>query len=351
MKIILLIMMAGRKFRIFKISVFSILLLLISFGCQNKNSEKVFTGEALGTTYQIKYFSEKNFDTEKALDSIFEVINTSMSTYQTDSDISRINSGDTSVRVDENFKEVFKYSEQIYNESQGYFDPTVGNLVNAYGFGPEKPLKELDSTQLDSLTRLVGFNKLNLENDNSLEKEIPGIYLDFNAIAKGFTIDVLARYLDKNKVENYLIELGGELVAKGKNMQKDSEWIVAIDDPQQKEGNRTFQTILALNNRAMATSGNYRKTRTDSSGVSFVHTINPLTGKAEKSNLLSASVLAENCTLADGYATAFMALGYEKSLEMLEKLNNVDVYFIYAEENGDLGIFASEGFKAVLKED
>jgi thiamine biosynthesis lipoprotein len=333
-----------------KISVL-ILLVFLSFSCNNDVSQ-VYTeaGKALGTTYQIKYFSSENFNTEKALDSIFEVINTSMSTYQDNSDISRINSGAENVKVDVHFQNVFNYSKQVFNESKGYFDPTVGSLVNAYGFGPDKPLNEPDGAVLDSIKQLVGFEKVRLTGNNTIQKENPNIYLDFNAIAKGYTIDVIAEYLDSKNVENYLIELGGELVAKGKNLERESSWNVAIDNPQQTDAERTLQTVLALKNRAMATSGNYRKFRIDSiTGNRYVHTINPLTGKAEKSNLLSASVLAKNCTLADGYATAFMALGYEKSLEMLEKLDNVDVYFIYVDKQESIRVFTSEGFEKALR--
>jgi thiamine biosynthesis lipoprotein len=275
-----------------------------------------------------------------------------MSTYQDNSDISRINSGAEEVEVDVHFQNVFRYSNQIFRESNGYFDPTVGSLVNAYGFGPDKPLDEPDEAVLDSIKQLVGFEKVKLTAGNTIQKENPNIYLDFNAIAKGYTIDVIADYLDKQNVENYLIELGGELVAKGQNLERESPWMVAIDNPQQTDAERTLQTVLALKNRAMATSGNYRKFRIDSiTGNRYVHTINPLNGKAEKSNLLSASVLAENCTLADGYATAFMALGYEKSLEMLEELENVDVYFIYVDEAESIRVFTSNGFAEALVED
>ncbi|GGW83255.1 FAD:protein FMN transferase [Salegentibacter mishustinae] len=328
-------------------------LVLLSVSCKNDGPQaNTYTGNALGTTYQVKYFSSENFNTEKALDSIFYVINTSMSTYQDNSDISRINSGAEEVEVDVHFQNVFRYSNQIFRESNGYFDPTVGSLVNAYGFGPDKPLNEPDEAVLDSIRQLVGFEKVKLTADNTIQKENPNIYLDFNAIAKGYTIDVIADYLDKQNVENYLIELGGELVAKGQNLERESPWMVAIDNPQQTDAERTLQTVLALKNRAMATSGNYRKFRIDSiTGNRYVHTINPLNGKAEKSNLLSASVLAENCTLADGYATAFMALGYERSLEMLEELENVDVYFIYVDEAESIRIFTSNGFEEALVED
>jgi len=330
--------------------LFFLIFLIISCNKEGPQAH-TFTGNALGTSYQVKYFSSQEFNTEKALDSIFEVINTSMSTYQDDSDISLINSGADDVKVDVHFQNVFRYSDQIFKESNGYFDPTVGSLVNAYGFGPDKPLKEPDSVVLDSIKQLVGFEKVKLTEENIIQKENPNIYLDFNAIAKGYTIDVIAEYLKSKNVENYLIELGGELVASGENLERESNWLVAIDNPQQTEEERTLQTVLALNNRAMATSGNYRKFRIDSTtGKRFVHTINPLTGEAERSNLLSASVLAENCTLADGYATAFMALGYEKSIEMLEELNNLDVYFIYVDEAESIRVFTSNGFEKALRE-
>ncbi|MFO7719674.1 MAG: FAD:protein FMN transferase [Gillisia sp.] len=331
-------------------------LIVISFfafvftGCDKEGPyEQIYTGKALGTTYQLKLVHPEKLNLDKSLDSIFSVINKSMSTYQDDSDISRINSGLTEIKVDENFREVFQYSKKIYKESDGYFDPTVGNLVNAYGFGPDKNLEGFNPSEIDSLVQYVGFNKLELTSDNIIRKQHPGIYIDFNAIAKGFTVDVIARFLDSKNVEDYLIELGGELVAKGINKGREQPWVVAIDNPLQSEGDRTLQATLKLENRAMATSGNYRKFKIDSAtGERFVHTINPLSGKPEKSNLLSVSVLAENCALADGYATAFMAMGFEKSKEMLKNLKNVDVYFIYTDADKDVEVYTSQGFKDAL---
>ncbi len=343
--------MVYKKFKYALLFSLSVLLLI---SCKNHiEGEHALEGTALGTTYHIKYFGE--LPQEKAnqgLDSIFAVINKSMSTYQSDSDISKINSGDSTVVVDENFQEVFKTSEEIYKESNGYFDPTVGNLVNAYGFGPNHTLDSINQVQIDSMLQYVGFNKVKLTSNNKIQKERPEIFLDFNAIAKGYTIDVIAHYFDSKNIKNYLIELGGELVAKGTNTSTKTAWVVGIDDPLQEEGNRTLEATLELKDRAMATSGNYRKFRVDSkTGQRFVHTINPLSGKSEKSNLLSASVLAKNCTLADGYATAFMALGLERSQDILKKLKDVDVYLIYTEENGDVKVFTSSGFdKALLKD-
>ena len=341
--------MAYRKYS-FTVLLGFIFILFITTGCQKETSTQALTGEALGTTYQILYFHPEELNIRTSVDSVFEVINKSMSTYREDSDISRINKGDTTITVDQNFKEVFLYSEKIYLESDGYFDPTVGNLVNSYGFGPDSKLDSLTDFERDSLFQYVGYNKLRLSSENRIAKELPGIYLDFNAIAKGYAVDVIARMLDQKYIQNYLIEVGGELVGKGENLAKNQPWVVAIDDPHQAEGERTFQTTLFLKNKAMATSGNYRKFKVDSTtGQRFVHTINPLTGRSEKSNLLSVSVFAENCALADGYATAFMAMGYEKSREMLEELENVDVFFIYGEQDEEVKVFASEGFKEALR--
>ncbi|MCP9198437.1 FAD:protein FMN transferase [Gramella sp. GC03-9] len=323
---------------------FFVLGLLVASCSKPESGVEIYQGEALGTTYQIKYFSDKDLNFQSSLDSIFEVINASMSTYITKSDISRINRGETGVEVDMHFKKVFEASEKIYQESNGYFDPTVGTLVNAYGFGPEDKLKEIDSTRLDSLRKLVGFEKVRLTQSNTIEKEHPGIYLDFNAIAKGYTIDVIADHLSQNGVDNFLIELGGELRAKGKNIENDASWIVGIDDPGQQAGNRTLIAKIKLENVGMATSGNYRKYRVDSvSGQQYVHTINPSTGKATRSNMLSATVIAENCMLADGYATAFMALGFERSSEMLKEVQGISVYFIYSDENGENKTYVSPG--------
>lgn len=345
--IILLTMKDFRKY--FKVFFLLLSTVLISCNSTSGVEEQVYRGEALGTTYQIKFFHNEKLELQEGLDSIFKVINSSMSTYQADSDISRINAGDTTVVVDDHFAEVFNYSLQIFNESNGFFDPTVGKLVNAYGFGPEAGNVELSNELLDSIKKFVGFQKVELTQSNHIKKEQPGIFLDFNAIAKGYTVDVIAQYLDSKNVQDYLLELGGELVAKGVNKFKEEAWAVGIDTPLEEVGERDLYAAVKLENRAMATSGNYRKFRVDSiTGQRFVHTINPLTGFAEKSNLLSASVLAENCTLADGYATALMALGLEKSIEMVSKLENVDVYLIYTDEENNVKTFITPGFENSL---
>lgn len=328
------------------VPIFSVLLFI---SCNHGPEERSAGGEALGTTYSIKYYAPKDLKLNKALDSIFERVNSSMSTYRESSDISRLNRGDSTVVVDSLFKEVYLLAEEVYQESNGYFDPTVGDLVNQYGFGPETGPKTIDSVTIDSLMQYVGFDKLQLKG-NKVIKETPEVYLDFNAIAKGYAIDLVGHYLDTKGVEDYLIEVGGELLAKGMNRSKETYWTVGIDDPQQQE-ERVLTAAVELKDRAMATSGNYRKHRLDpQTNTMFVHTINPLTGFAQKSDLLSVTVLAENCALADAYATAFMAMGYDLSKMMLSRVKDIDVYFIYATLDGEMKEFVTPGFEEVMKD-
>lgn len=329
-----------------------VLLLCVSFSlsCSQIDEQRNAYGEALGTTYAISYYSEDLIPLDKALDSIFERVNQSMSTYRESSDISRINRGDSLVKVDSLFQEVFRISKEVWENSNHYFDPTVGDLVNQYGFGPETGPKKIDSLTIDSLMQYVGFEKLQL-NGNTLVKESPEVYLDFNAIAKGYAIDLVGHYLDSKGVEDYLIELGGELLAKGVNRKRGSYWTVGIDDPMQEIGQRELTATIELRNRAMATSGNYRKHREDpETGALYVHTINPLTGFAQRSDLLSATVLAENSALADAYATAFMAMGYDLSKIVLSQNEDLDAFLIYSTLEGEMREYATPGFEELMKD-
>ena len=320
-------------------------------GCQEGSKEIHLAGEALGTTYSVKVFHDEELPYYEALDSIFERVNQSMSTYRSDSDISRINRGDSLIRVDSLFREVLRLSRQVFLQSNGYFDPTVGNLVNQYGFGPRGDVTPPDARVVDSLMRYVGLEKVSLDTSGKVKFEISGMYLDFNAIAKGYAVDLIGRYLDQHDVRHYLVEVGGELLAKGENLDKGSPWIVGIDSPDQSGSQRTLTAAVRLTDRAMATSGNYRKNRFDpETGETYVHTINPLTGHAERSDLLSATVLAENCALADAYATAFMAMGYEKSRTLLDRLEGIDAFLIYSSSEEKIRQYMTAGFKEIYLE-
>lgn len=327
---------------------FASLFLFIS--CDNDTQAPIFLqGEAFGTTYNIKFYSEKDIDFKKGLDSVIDAVNHSVSTYIPESDISKVNKGDSTVVVDSIFKEVFDISEEVHKQTNGYFDPTIGVLRNAYGFGDVKPLKLIDSKTLDSLMNYVGFHKVKINKDGTVSKEYPQIYFDFNAVAKGLGVDFLGRYLESEGVLNYLIELGGEILAKGENVETKQDWVVGIETVESELEDRSYEATVKLKNVAMASSGNYRKFRIDSAtGKRYVHTLNPLTGSAEKSDVTSATVLAQTCGLADAYATSFMALGMERSKELLKSLPNVDAYLTFNDSLNKHQVFITEGFKRQL---
>lgn len=314
------------------------------FSCENElENLKIIEGNAIGTTFSIRYLdtSAVTFDTK--IDSLVKAVNKSLSTYIPSSDISKINSGDTTIVVDTFFEEIFLKSEKIFAETNGAFDPTVGILVNAWGFGPENAIKDLDSVKIKELLNFVGFNKVSLHN-RKVKKLYPEIYFDFNAIAKGFLVDIVGRLFEQYSIENYMVEIGGEIRARGLN-QHGEFWRIAIENPNEDD-TRSFATTIQLNNESMATSGNYRKYRTTEDGIKYVHTINTKTGYATESNLLSASVISEtDCADVDAYATAFMAMGLDESKKFLEKHNELKAFLIYANEKGELQTFKSLNFE------
>ena len=323
--------------------------LLLFIACQPEKEwlRNVTAGPALGTSFNIIYLTHEPLDLQTEIDSVFQVVNQSMSTYIPTSDISKINNGDSTLQVDHMFREVFELSKDVYEKSKGFFDPTVGVLVDAWGFGPGKQV-ELDSSRVDSLLNYVGFDKVRITDDSRIIKKHSQIRFDFNAVAKGYAIDRLGSLLDQKELDHYLIEVGGELLARGENRQKRKPWVVGIDDPQVTDSRRLIRTIH-LEDRAMASSGNYRKFRVDSiTGEKYVHTIDPKTGFTKNSKVLSVSVLAENCARADAFATAFMATELFESQAILEEEDDLDAYIIYLGENGEVQEFMTEGFSEAL---
>ena len=201
--------------------LFFIFFCMVLLGCQTTSEKRsVLQGNAFGTSYTIQYYSNEKFNAQNGIDSVFAAVNKSVNTYIPNSDISKINKGDSTIIVDAIFKDVFLLSEKVHQQSQGYFDPTIGVLRNAYGFGDARPLQNIDSLTLDSLMQYVGFSKVKLTAEGTIKKKYPSIYFDFNAVAKGYGIDCLGRFLESQGVENYLIELGGELRSKGINVEK-----------------------------------------------------------------------------------------------------------------------------------
>lgn len=328
-----------------RVILFLVFLIVLCSCKDNKTIESVkLEGLAFGTTYHITYFDADQNNFSKSIDSLFNSINKSLSTYIPNSDISKINSGDSSVIVDDYFKEVFQKSATIYNDTDGVFDPTIGILVNAWGFGPERALQNLDSVKVNQLLNLVGFDKVNLQN-NKIEKENDSIYFDFNAIAKGYAVDVAGRFLESKGITNYLLEMGGELRARGLNEAKSKLWKVGIENPN-FDGTRSIEKIIELNNEAMATSGNYRKFKIDSvSGKKYAHIINSKTGYPSRNNLLSVSIIAAlDCANVDAYATAVMAMSLDKAKNFLENRNKLKAFIIYSDENGKINTFETSNF-------
>lgn len=307
-----------------------------------------YQGEAQGTTYQITTVvddSEVSF--EREIDSIFKAVDRSMNPWYRSSLITRVNEGDTSVRVDDLFIDVFESARTIHKATEGRFDITVGALVNAYGFGPSGPLR-IDSARVDSLMRFVGMDKVRIE-DRRVITDPKGIVFDFNAIAQGYTVDLLAEFLELKGVADYLVEVGGELRAKGVNLEG-RVWRVGIDKPTKERGEDPFQAIVALPGKSLATSGNYRKFRVDEeTGQKYVHTINPITGYTVQQNLLSATVIASEAMVADGYATAFMVLGLEESIKMVESDPELDGMFVYSNSKGEWEVYQSPGFVELIR--
>lgn len=328
------------------------ILTMVMVACQPSVNEKVYLieGEAQGSTYHIKYIAERDENLKPAIDSILEVIDRSMSTYRPDSAISKINQGDTTVVVDEHFRKVFEASQKIWQESEGLFDPTVGVLVNAWGFGKQK-ISETDlptDKKIDSLRKYVGFDKVALTEKNLIKKRYTEILFDFNAIAQGYTSDVVANYLSARGIKNYIVEIAGEMYLKGKNTVEDKSWTIGVENPLKPLDDRDLVATIQFTNQGLATSGNYRKVWIDSNGRKYVHSINPLTGRATQSDVLSATVVAPSTMLADGYATMFMVMGLAKSKAFLEKHPDLAVLLVYSNDKHQEATYKTKSFEKLI---
>jgi thiamine biosynthesis lipoprotein len=321
--------------------------LVIISACQTKENKLIIIdGEAQGTTWHISYISNDGLNHKQAIDSILKDIDLSLSTYVPNSIISRINNNEPDVLVDSYFTDVFNKSLEVSQKTDGLFDVTIGPLVNAWGFGFSKRAL-IDSSSIDSILQFVDYKMLRIKGDK-LIKDKQEIKLDFNAIAQGYSVDVLALYLEKNGVKNYLVELGGELIAKGK--KNTEKWKVGIEQPlQNTSSERKLEAIIELNNRALCTSGNYRKFY-EENGNRYAHILDPRTGFPARQKILSASVLADDAMTADAYATTFMVMGLEQSKQFLEENKdlNLEVFFIY-DENNTWKTYTSESLKNRIK--
>ena len=313
-------------------------------------------GQAQGTYYRITYADSLQRNFKPDFEAFFDRLNQEVSTYEENSLISAFNRSNADTFLlparPGYFIANLEKSREIYRISEGAFDPTVMPLVAYWGFGP-KPnnLSAVDSTKVDSLLQFVGLEKLTwsrLSDGNILvRKARPGIQLDFNAIAQGYAVDEIGRMLESKGIVHYLADIGGEVVARGKN-PRGQAWTIGINAPREDGNSDEILAAIPLENRALATSGNYRKFY-EVQGVKFSHTIHPKTGFPERNALLSASVFAPDAMSADAYATACMVLGPEKALSLIQQRPELEGYLVIGTSDGKMEVRYSQGLKALLE--
>ncbi len=304
-------------------------------------------GFTQGTSYHMTYQSptRDSLDLKKEIDELLARFDQSLSSYIDTSHISQINRNITD-RADVYLVEVFNEAKRVYEISDGAFDITVGPLVDAWGFGPGAKM-DMSQEVVDSLIKFVGMDKISLVGER-IVKAYPEMRIDVNAIAQGYSVDVVCDYLSDNKISNYLVEIGGEIRTRGKSPRGD-DWKVGIDKP--VEGNvipgQNLHQVVRLVDKSLASSGNYRKFY-DVEGEKIVHTIDPATGYTKPSNLLSVTIITDECITADAYSTTCMALGLEKAKRFVESLEGVEALFIYSDEDGLFFEWMTDGMEALL---
>jgi len=333
----------GRNLVIFSAAI------LLTWGCRPAVEYAEINGFTQGTTYHIVVEKSPDLDLmalRQEIEEAFTAIDNSLSIYNDSSVISYINANRNDL-TDTLFREVFRLSAIVSQQSGGLFDITVGPLVEAWGFGPDA-LKRFDESKLDSLLALVGMGKLHLEGDRII-KASPAMFIDVNAIAQGYTVDVVASLLGREGIDQCLIEVGGEVRTVG---DKNGEgWRVGIDTP--ADGNYVpgadLQATIRLDDRSLATSGNYRKFYIEN-GIKYSHTIDPRTGYPVRHTLLSATVISPEAAVADAWATACMVAGKDGAVSIIEENDFLEGYLIYSDENGGMKSWVSEGLRKLIDE-
>ena len=317
---------------------------LLLAACQPQPQKTVLQGLAQGSYYAITYYDSLNRNFQREIDSIFTLVDQSVSLWNDSSIISKVNRGET-VELNQVFIDNFNIAQQASALSDGYFDATISPLVAAWGFS----YKNGDSITLqlvDSLKQLVNYKAVRIE-DGILIKDNPNITLDFNAVAQGYTSDLIARFLNSKGIHNFLVDTGGEIMAQG-GKPDGSEWVVGIEEPAANwDSERNVQERLYLRDKGLVTSGSTRK-YVERNGKRYSHCIDPKTGYPVEHNVLSVTVIAENSVWADALASICMVMGMEKSLPLIESLDGVEAYYIFSNAKGELETFATRGFEDVI---
>ncbi len=331
----------------FRISYLLPGLFVLLYSCNREVTYDNFAGFAQGTTYSIVFENNgkyKSATLKKDVEKILNEFDLSLSLYTDSSILTKVNRNED-VTADRYFSEAFSKSVEITRLTDGAFDITVGPLVKAWGFGPDSH-KNFSESKRDSLLKLVGMEKVRMA-DGRVIKDDPGIKLDFNAIAQGYSVDVVCEYLSSIGLKSYLVEIGGEVRVRGD--KQGLPWRIGIDRPEDNNNvpGNDLQAIISMKNRSLATSGNYRKFYVED-GVKYSHTIDPRTGYPARNQLLSATILADECATADGIATACMVFGKDKTIEFLNMHPEYDAFLVYSDENGNYQTWATENLKGFV---
>lgn len=340
----------GRKITLCFLHMYRLLffLLVISVGCSQQPTEPVhLLGEAQGTYYSIIYFDSEQRDFQFEIDSILKSFDQSVSLWVPNSILSKINQNDTTVHPDKYFIDNFNLSMEVAEKTNGNFDLTVGSLVRAWGFGFDAE-KKVDSVIIDSILQFTGYKTVRIENGEVVKDDFRTTF-DFNAIAQGYSVDLIGDFLETKGIENYLVDIGGEVTANG-GKPGGQKWKIGIEKPAENQTDeRHLKVIVEIRNKSIATSGNYRKFY-EENGVRYSHTINPKTGYPVQHSLLSASVMADDAATADAYATAFMVMGLEEAKLFLAQHSELEAFFIYSDKSGVFKTFATDGFQSAITE-
>ncbi len=324
-----------RKARL-KMKFFFWIFLFLIKGLNAQDSTIRIEGYTQGTTYHITYIDTLERDFQPEIETILHNFDLSVSTYNPNSIISKINNNVPNVIVDQYFTECFNKAKEVWKHTNGAFDPTVFPLVNLWGFGPLSS-KTIDKSKIDSIKQFVSFQLIDLKEGKIIKKD-KRVRLDFNAFAQGYSVDVIAAFLRSRNVQSYVVEIGGEVAANGQK-PNGNYWQIGIEKPiDNHDSTNPIKAIATLHNMALATSGNYRKFFIEN-GERFAHHIDPKTGYPAKNKLLSASVFAKDCISSDAYATGILVMGLEKAIAFLSLHPELQAYLIYADNN------SSDGYK------
>jgi thiamine biosynthesis lipoprotein len=326
-----------------KLLILIVFLVSLTSYCPAEWNRYVVTGKAQGTTYNIVYYGKDSIVTKKIIDKKLMELDSSLSLYKSYSKINQFNNSEKGIILDDHLLAVIKKSLIVNKDTDGLFDITIYPLVEVWGFGKTKSNNIPDDSEILSLQNCVRSKLIELK-ANYLSKKNPCVKIDLDGIAQGYSVDILADLLEQHKINDYVVELGGEIRVKGTKKPSEEKMKIGIESPSEDEfDHQPFNEIINLNKGAVTTSGSYRKLH-ESNGRKITHLINPKTGFPQDNELISVTVYAEDAITADAYDNALMLMGLEKALDFVEKRKDIAAYFIYRNSSGTISKKASSAF-------